>query len=83
METILTSLAVSMSEFKKNPAAVLREANHRPVAVLNHNRAAFYMVEPRLFEAMMEELADQDLYRKAAARLADKSRAVEVDIDDL
>ena len=53
------------------------------MAVLNHNRAAFYMVEPRLFEAMMEELADQDLYRKAISRLAEKSRAVEVDIDDL
>ena len=71
-----------MSEFKKNPAAV-RAANHRPVAVLNHNRAAFYMVEPRLFEAMMDELADQDLYRKAASRLASKSQAIEVDIDEL
>jgi len=82
MENILADVAVSMSEFKKNPAAVLREANHRPVAVLNHNRAAFYMVEPRLFEAMMDELADQELYRKAG-RLAEKSRAIEVDIDDL
>lgn len=83
MEAILADLAVSMSEFKKNPAAVLRQAGHRPVAVLNHNRAAFYMVEPRLFEAMMDELADQELYRKAASRLADRSRAVEVDLDDL
>ncbi|HJS05397.1 MAG TPA: type II toxin-antitoxin system Phd/YefM family antitoxin [Variovorax sp.] len=83
MESILADVAVSMSEFKKNPAAVLREANHRPVAVLNHNRAAFYMIEPRLFEAMMDELADQELYRRALSRLADKSRAVEVDIDDL
>jgi antitoxin StbD len=31
---------------------------------------------------MMDELADQDLYRKAASRLADRSRAVEVDLDD-
>ena len=62
---------------------MLREANNRPVAVRNHNRAAFYMVEPHLFEAMLEELADQDLYRKAASRLAEKARAVEVDIDDL
>jgi antitoxin StbD len=83
MEAILADLAVSMSEFKKNPSAVLRQAGHRPVAVLNHNRAAFYMVEPRLFAAMMDELADQDLYRKAASRLADKARAVEVDLDDL
>ncbi len=83
METILANVTVSMSEFKKNPAAVLREAANRPVAVLNHNRAAFYMIEPRLFEAMMDELADQELYRKAESRLADKSRAIAVDIDDL
>lgn len=83
MDPILADVAVSMSEFKKNPAAVLREANHRPVAVLNHNRPAFYMVEPRLFQAMMDELADQDLHRKAASRLADKARAVEVDLEDL
>jgi len=83
MQTILADVAVSMSEFKKNPAAVLREANNRPVAVLNHNRAAFYMVEPHLFEAMLDEIADQELYRKAITRLADKARAIEVDIDDL
>ena len=83
MEIILADIAVSMSEFKRNPAAVLRDARQRPVAVLNHNRAAFYMIEPRLFEAMMDELADQTLYRTAAARLADRARAVEVDLDDL
>ena len=83
MEAILSDIVVSMSEFKKNPAAVLRGANNRPVAVLNHNRAAFYMVEPKLFEAMLDELADQELHRTVINRLADKSRAVEVDIDDL
>ncbi len=83
MEAIHADLAVSMSEFKKNPAAVLREANNRPVAVLNHNRAAFYMVEPQLFAAMLEEIADQELYRRAASRLAKKHLAIEVDIDDL
>ena len=83
MDAVLSDLSVSMSEFKKNPAAVLREAGSRPVAVLNHNRPAFYMVEPQLFQAMLEQLADQDLYRKAAARLADKSRAIRVDLDQL
>lgn len=83
MQMILADVAVSMSEFKKNPAAVLREANARPVAVLNHNKAAFYMVEPKLFEAMMEAIADQELYRKVLARMADKAQAVEVDLDEL
>ncbi len=83
METIFSDVTVSMSEFKKNPASVLREANSRPVAVLNHNKAAFYMVEPKLFQAMVEELADQDLYRTVLARVAEKGQAVEVDIDEI
>lgn len=83
MQMILADVAVSMSEFKKNPAAVLRVANNRPVAVLNHNKAAFYMIEPELFEALMEEIADRDLYQKVLARLADKANAVEVALDDL
>jgi PHD/YefM family antitoxin component YafN of YafNO toxin-antitoxin module len=57
METIHADMTVSMSEFKKNPAVVLRQAAGRPVAVLNHNKAAFYVVEPQLFEAMLAELA--------------------------
>lgn len=83
METILADVTVSMSEFKKNPASVLRVAHNRPVAVLNHNKAAFYMVEPALFQAMMDELADQELHRKVLARMGERSQAVEVDIDEI
>lgn len=83
MEAIHADLSVSMSEFKKNPAAVLRAAKRRPVAVLNHNRAAFYVLEPQLFEALLEELAEQDLLRKVTKRLADADKAVEVRLDEL
>jgi len=72
-----------MSEFKKNPARVLRTAGEKPVAVLNHNRPAFYMVAPKLFEALIEELSDQDLVNLARARLAQKDEAIEVDIDQI
>lgn len=81
METIYSDVTISMSEFKKNPAAVLRDAKSKPVAVLNHNKAAFYMVEPALFEALLEELADLDLHRTVLSRMGERSRAIEVDID--
>ena len=81
METIYSDVTISMSEFKKNPAAVLRDAKSRPVAVLNHNKAAFYVVEPALFETMLDELADQDLHRTVLARLGERANAIEVDID--
>jgi len=81
MESIYSEFTVSMSEFKKNPTAVLRDAKRRPVAVLNHNKAAFYMVDPALFEAMLEELSDQALYRTVLTRMSERANAIEVDID--
>ncbi len=81
MDTIYAEYSVSMSEFKRNPAQVLRAAGEKPVAVLNHNRPAFYMVTPRLFEALVEEMADRNLMNLVRQRLAHKDSAVEVDID--
>ena len=77
----MTNQTVSMSEFKRNPAAVLKSANNRPVAVLNHNKPAFYMVQPALFEVLLEEMADRDLEALVLSRLAEQDDAVEVDID--
>ena len=81
MEAIYADVMISMSEFKKNPAAVLRDAKSKPVAVLNHNKAAFYMIEPALFEALLEELSDQDLHRTVLSRMNERAQAIEVDID--
>lgn len=81
MEVLYADVTISMSEFKKNPAAVLREAKNRPVAVLNHNKAAFYMLEPALFKAMLEELSDQQLSRTVLERMSERAQAIEVDID--
>jgi antitoxin StbD len=83
MDTIYADHSISMSEFKKKPAQVLRTAGEKPVAVLNHNRPVFYMVTPKLFEALVEELADRDLVALARERLALKETAVEVDLDQL
>lgn len=66
---------------QKNPAAVLRDAKSRPVAVLSHNKAAIYMVEPALFEAMLDELADQELHRTVLSRMGERASAIKVDID--
>ncbi len=81
MDAIYADLSISMSEFKKNPAQVLRTAGEKPVAVLNHNRPAFYMVTPKLFEALIEEMADRDLVEIARQRLSRKDTAIDVDID--
>ena len=83
MQTIYADYSISMSEFKKNPAQVLKTAGEKPVAVLNHNRPAFYMITPKLFEALIEELADRDLIELTRQRLLKKDTAIEVDIDHI
>ncbi|NVZ10751.1 type II toxin-antitoxin system prevent-host-death family antitoxin [Allochromatium humboldtianum] len=83
MDTIYADYSISMSEFKRNPAQVLRTAGEKPVAVLNHNRPAFYMITPKLFAAMVEDLVDHDLVELVRNRLAYEDEAVEVDIDNI
>ena len=83
MQTLVSHLTVSMTDFKKNPAKVLREAGTHPVAVLSHNKPAFYMIDPGLFEALLEEVADAQLLPRLRQRIAnaDRGNFVEVDID--
>ena len=83
MESVLAQLSVSMSEFKKNPAEVLRAAKDKTVAVLTHNKPAFYMVSPKVFEAILEQLDDARLTELAGKRLKQKRRAIEVTLDEL
>ncbi|WP_295405132.1 type II toxin-antitoxin system prevent-host-death family antitoxin [uncultured Thiocystis sp.] len=83
MDTIYADYSISMSEFKRNPAQVLRTAGEKPVAVLNHNRPAFYMITPKLFAAMVEDLVDRDLVELVRHRLAYEDDAIEVDIDKI
>ncbi len=81
MQSVLADKAVSVSELKKNPSAVIGGANGGPVAVLNHNRVMGYMVPAEMFEAMIERLEDLELAEIARARAGETP--VPVSLDDL
>lgn len=83
MEAIYADLSISMSEFKKNPSQILRSAGERPVAVLNHNRPAFYMITPSVYEALLDRTEDRTLTSIARQRLALKDTAIEVNVDEI
>lgn len=83
MRQILADCSASISELKKNPSALLTEANGSPVAILNHNKPAAYLVPAETYEWMMEMLDDQELAQLIESRRADRSKAVEVSLDDL
>ncbi|OHC62979.1 MAG: prevent-host-death protein [Rhodocyclales bacterium RIFCSPLOWO2_02_FULL_63_24] len=56
MEQVLASRSVSITELKRSPSAVLAQAGSEPVAVLNHNRPAAYLLPPHVYEAMLDRL---------------------------
>jgi antitoxin StbD len=56
MEHVFASRSVSITELKRSPTAVLEQAGQEPVAVLNHNRPAAYLLSPQVYEAMLERL---------------------------
>jgi antitoxin StbD len=56
MEQVLASRSVSITELKRSPSAVIEQAGSEPVAVLNHNRPAAYLLPAHVYEAMLERL---------------------------
>jgi len=83
MDTILADLSISLSDFKKNPSKVVREAGSKPVAVLNHNKPAFYLVEPHVFEVLLDRLDDEMILPLVHERLLEKDSAIVVDINNV
>jgi antitoxin StbD len=81
MQNVMADIAVSVSELKKNPSAVVEDAKGSPVAVLNHNRVMAYMVPSETFEAILERLDDQALVE--IARMRAGGPTVKVKLDDL
>lgn len=83
MRQILADCSASISELKKNPTALLNEADGSAIAILNHNKPAAYLVPAQTYEFLMEMIDDIELAKIVESRRADLSEAVEVNIDDL
>lgn len=83
MRQVLADCSASISELKKSPTALLNESAGAPIAILNHNKPAAYLVPAETYEWMMDLLDDQELAKIVRLRMKDKSEAVEVSLDDL
>jgi antitoxin StbD len=81
MQRLAAQMAVSVSDLKKSPSAVVEGAGGEAVAVLNHNRVMAYMVPAEAYEAMIERLDDLTLIDTIRAR--EDERPVPVSLDDL
>jgi antitoxin StbD len=83
MKQVLSSCSASISELKKNPTALLNEAEGSPIAILNHNVPAAYLVPAETYEWLMDKLEDSELAQIVTDRASEKNKAIEVDINEL
>jgi len=81
MQRVEAEIAVSVSDLKKNPTAIINEAGASPIAVLNHNRVMAYMVPAETFEAMIERL--DDIVLAEIIKQRSNEAPVPVALDDL
>lgn len=60
-QTIYARTTVSMTDLRRNPSGILEDAGDSPVAVLNHNKPAAYLLSARAYEALLDKLEDFEL----------------------
>jgi antitoxin StbD len=80
---VLADLGVSISDLKRNPAAVIAAAREQQVAILNRNRPVAYVVAPDVWEYLLDLIEDRKLVALAQAELATPDEEVEVSLDEL
>ena len=61
MHPVLAQTSIGITELKKNPSAVIREAGTETVVVLHHNKPSAYLVPAASYEAIMDVLDDLQL----------------------
>lgn len=72
VDSLLAPAGVSISELKKNPTAVIAAAGGFPVAVLNRNSPAAYLVPAKAWEDLMDRLEDMELAEIVRQRAGEK-----------
>jgi len=83
MNSVLANCSVSISELKRNPSALIEQAQGAPIAILNHNKPTAYLIPAETYEELMEKVEDYHLGVIVRERQNEKKSAVNVDIDDL
>jgi antitoxin StbD len=70
MDAVLAETSIGITELKKNPSAVIRDAGADTVVILHHNKPSAYLVPARSYEALMDVLDDLQLLPVVRERMA-------------
>ncbi|MGZ8256729.1 MAG: hypothetical protein ACXW1C_02725 [Gallionella sp.] len=85
MNAIHAGITIGVTELRESPTRILQLAadEYQAVAILNHNKAAGYIVSPNLMEAMLDSIAERIAINRAQTRLSTRGKARKVALDDL
>jgi len=83
MDMLLAEASIGITELKKNPSEVIRNAGNSAVVILHHNRPTAYLVPVHRYEAMMDVLDDLALAKIVKERLEHLDEAEDASIEDL
>ena len=83
MEAVLANCSVSISELKKNPSAIIEQAEGEPIAILKQMKPTAYLIPAQTYEALMDKIEDYQLGLIIRDRQHEKISAVEVTLDEL
>jgi antitoxin StbD len=87
MQTLFAETSIGITDLKKNPSAVIRDAGDNTVVVLHHNKASAYLVPAKTYEVMMDIFDDLMLAPLIQLRLdavnAQSDELIEVTIAQL
>ncbi len=76
---VLSDVSAGISALKKNPMAVMAQAEGAPVAILNRNKPVFYAVPTQVYAALLDKLEDLELAATVRERLDQPEIAVSLD----
>ena len=83
MQPILSNYTASITELKKSPTQLLRQAGNEAIAILDHNAPSAYLAPSALYEKMMDIIDDYYLSKEVEQRLQDNEKPIKVGIDEL
>ncbi|APW44219.1 type II toxin-antitoxin system prevent-host-death family antitoxin [Rhodoferax saidenbachensis] len=69
---IYAQTTVSMTDLRRNPSGILEDAGDSPIAVLNHNKPAAYLLSAKAYEALLDRLDDAELTKIVKQRQGGK-----------
>ncbi|WP_159811951.1 type II toxin-antitoxin system Phd/YefM family antitoxin [Pseudomonas sp. 18058] len=79
MEQLLASRSVSITELKRSPSTVIEQAGSEPIAVLNHNRPAAYLLAHATYQELLDRLRAAELREAIVASRNDPRPAIAAD----